>query len=123
MTKKQECIDLAEQARTLIDELHTEQLNHHEYNLLRDAVDMMQNYIESKRQQGKVWISCKKRMPKEDKPVFVCVIVGERAPFAEPAYHKDDYWWSLNGVFSWPDDEVSHWMLAPKLPKMPKDNK
>jgi len=43
---KEEVLALAEQARVLIDELHTERLSYSEYLTLRNAIDVLQDVVE-----------------------------------------------------------------------------
>lgn len=78
---------------------------------------------ESKRQPSNAWIPCSERLPEEGKLVLVCVIVGERAPFAEPAYHEDGWWWASDSVTGWQDEESSHWMPLPDLPQLSIERK
>lgn len=121
---KAECINLYEEAVDLIDSLNSEQrIDYGDYSLLRDAVDAIGNCIEEKRQPPNAWVACSERLPEELQLVLVCVIVGERAPFAEPAYHEDGWWWPSDGVCGWPDNEASHWMPLPDLPQPPATRK
>lgn len=108
---REECINLAEQARDLIDFLQTDGcLDCDEYSSLLDTIDTMQTYIKNS-QPLNAWVACGERLPDEDIEV---IVFNGKTVFVD--YVIDDFegaWDSL--------DDITHWRELPQPPETGKD--